>query len=99
VGGIGRHSGRTVELAVATAEGAPLGQVGARAGELLNAIVVGVRDVDVAGTVGRHSAGKAELPVAAAFRTPLGEVDGRLCSDGRGKNGCDAKEGERDPET
>ena len=65
-GGIGGHSAGQVELPVLAAGGAPLGQVRARARELLDPAIDLVHDVDVAGRVRRHSGGIEELPVAAA---------------------------------
>src|SRR5438876_835905 len=65
-GDIGRHTQGKAELPFAEAMRAPLGEVGARAGELLNAIVAGVCDVDVAGGVRRHPDRSVELPIVAA---------------------------------
>src|SRR5881396_2445654 len=44
-----------------------------RAVELLDAIVVRVRDVDVPAPVGRHAVGEVELAVARAGAPPRGE--------------------------
>ena len=46
-----------------------MGQVGARTGKLLDAVVCLVRDVNVPGRVRRHGDGIAELPVAVQVAT------------------------------
>src|SRR5206468_2526921 len=79
-GSIGGDAIWSIELPVAGAERAPLGEVGAGDAELLDAVVALVRDVDVAGGVGGDADGSVELPVAAARRAP-GEQEGswRVC--------------------
>jgi len=67
VGGVGRHSVGNKETG--TARRVPLGEENAIAGELLDATVAGVRDVDVASGVGRDAVGIGELPVAAGWVT------------------------------
>src|SRR5262249_45181189 len=71
---VDRDAPGRVELAVPAAQRAPLGQVGAGAGELLNAVVARVRDIDVAGGVGGDPKWTAELAVAGSGESPLGEV-------------------------
>src|SRR5438552_8099670 len=44
-----------------------------RTGELLDAVVARVGDVDVPAPVGRHTGGRAELSVARASAPPRGE--------------------------
>src|SRR5262249_51188160 len=44
-----------------------------RAGELLDAVVVRIRDVDVPAPVGRHEPGRHDLAVARAGTPPRGE--------------------------
>src|SRR4030095_3557934 len=57
------------------AKGGPLGQVGTRAGELLDALVSLVRDVDVTGAIRGHSDWIVELTRAAPpGRAPLRDV-------------------------
>src|SRR5207247_9581555 len=48
-----------------------------RAGELLDAVVVRIRDVDVPTAVHRDAVGRVELPVARAAAAPRGEEGGR----------------------
>src|SRR5262245_47029032 len=54
---------------------APLSQVDTVAGELLDAAILGVRDIDVAAGVHRDVIGISELAVAGAAAAPLREVD------------------------
>src|SRR5206468_432964 len=85
-GGAGRHIGGAassdvggrdagaVELPAAPlAETPPRGEKSAGAGELLDAVVVRIRDVDVPVPVGRHAQGGVELAVARAAAAPRGD--------------------------
>src|SRR5262245_8367623 len=73
-GGIGGHREGSVELAVATAGGAPPGEVAAAAIEFLDALAGHVPDVDVTRGVSGHSDGESELPITGAECAPLREV-------------------------
>src|SRR5207245_253163 len=62
-----------VELPVAAAHAAPLGEEGARVRELLDAVVGEIGDEDIAVAIDVDATGAVELPVAAARDAPLGE--------------------------
>ena len=66
-----------VELPLPRAMAAPLCDVAAAAREHLDAIVVDVRDVDVATCINRDTPGVDELPGLAAMAAPLCAVGGR----------------------
>ncbi len=53
---------------------APLGEIVAAGIELLDAVIAGIRDIDVALAVHRHAIGPVELAVASAVAAPLGEI-------------------------
>src|SRR5438552_334441 len=72
-GGVESDGKRIGELPVAAAGRAPLGEVAARARELLDAGVVPVHDVDVAGRVDGDAERAAELSIAASRRAPRGD--------------------------
>src|SRR6185503_18934977 len=68
------HTVRGVELSISAAVRAPLGDVGAGARELLNAVVGEVRHVDIAGRTHRHIERSVEFSVGLAVAAPLREV-------------------------
>src|SRR5439155_19804578 len=62
-----------VDLSGARSFPSPPGYEGASRVELLNAVIVPIRDVDVPAPVGRHAPGVGELPVPRAEAPPRGE--------------------------
>ena len=71
-GGVHSDSQRYVELAGSLAEFAPLDQELAFGGELLDAVVVTVGNINIAIFVERHSRWEVKLAIAAAFFSPFG---------------------------
>jgi hypothetical protein len=60
--GVDRDSVGSIELPIAAADRAPLGDIHTRIRELLDAVVELVHDVDVAGRVRRHFSGTVNWP-------------------------------------
>jgi hypothetical protein len=77
---IDRYASRFRELPVAAAGRAPLPEKISRGVENLDAIVVGIRDVDAArASIDRHGLREVELPIARAARAEAEEVGGAYC--------------------